>query len=798
MKIYSITLLWVICSLNTLYAQIPVENRHRGVLVNTKGELDPRSDSVDILQYTIDLRIRNFVSKQIAGNTTVSFRAKIAVQEIRLDLLELIVDSLQYNGVKIPFQYNDTLLRVRLPNQINTSDTQTVKVFYRGNPQGDPTGWGGFYFSGDYAYNLGVGFGANPHVYGRVWFPCFDNFTERSKFKFTIRTDSVKAAYCNGLLQSDVVLQGERSRTWYMKDEIPSYLASVAIGNYIDLKSTYAGKEKNIPVLIASLANDTNNVKTAFRNLHNAIGFYEQSFGAYAWDRVGYALVPFLNGAMEHATNIAYPRNFSLQGSTYETILMHELSHHWFGNLVTCSSQEDMWLNEGWASYCESLFLEKQYGINSYKTNIRNTHAGLLLNLIYTEGLRSMDSIPFELTYGNYVYLKGAMIAHSLRGYLGDSLFFNGLTAFLAQNKFKAISSEDFQIGLSASTGYNLAPFFNDWVSQPGWADFEVDTFATSGSVGNYSVSLAVQQKIYAAKHLYSEVPLQISFISENFQREDHRIVMSGNAMNFQLPCSFIPKLVLIDLDEKLALGGISQSTMIRSAGVFNQNAARMNVTVTALTDSAFLHVRHHYTAPDDANASQMGMRISPTRYWVVGQVARGSYTSNAKIFYDGRTNNSQLDFALDINHEDSLTLLYRPQGSGNWQVYPHYRKETGSNKTDRYGFFIVDRLMSGQYCFAMAAPIATIVQNKKIAASNVQLYPNPSNNFLVIECNEGDENLLQSYSIIDNSGKLVLEGVFSNKHNEKINLQTLPSSSYLINIQTAQGKITKKFTVKR
>ena len=121
------------------------------------------------------------------------------VTVLDLDLLQMTVDSITSQGQLLASTYNDTLLSVTLPLALNMEDTSSVVVYYNGSPQGDPSGWGGWYFQGNYAYNLGVGFDADPHNYGRVWHPCFDNFVERATYDFSILTMLVKH-----LMQTDI------------------------------------------------------------------------------------------------------------------------------------------------------------------------------------------------------------------------------------------------------------------------------------------------------------------------------------------------------------------------------------------------------------------------------------------------------------------------------------------------------------------------------------------------------------------------------------------------------------------
>ena len=268
-----------------------------------------RSDTINVLKYTINLDITDFVGQKISGNTIVKFAPKINGQtKLRLDLLKMTIDSVKLGSSTLTYNYNDTLLKVNLSAVYNTVDTLSVTVYYHGIPQGDPSGWGGFSFSGNYAYNLGVGFGAKPHNYGRVWFPCFDNFVEKSKYEFNITTDTSKTSFCNGQLISDVKVGSKRTRNWVFNKEIPSYLASVAVADYTQVNWNIMGALGNIPVVLAARKSDTTALKNGFLHLPNAVLGFENYYGPYVWNRVGYCLVPFSSGAMEHTTNIAYPQ----------------------------------------------------------------------------------------------------------------------------------------------------------------------------------------------------------------------------------------------------------------------------------------------------------------------------------------------------------------------------------------------------------------------------------------------------------------------------------------------------------
>ncbi|MBL0328457.1 MAG: M1 family metallopeptidase [Bacteroidetes bacterium] len=526
-----------------------------------------RSDTIDILNYTINLNITDFTTNVIHGNTTVKFTPKLnGVNKLNLDLLELTIDSIEIGGVNLSSSYNDTLLQVNLPTTHNIGDTTTVVVYYRGTPQGDASGWGGFYFQSGYAYNLGVGFSALPHVYGRVWFPCFDNFVERSSYEFNITTNSGKIAYCNGYLAGDTTdVGGNRTRKWIMNEQIPTYLASVAVAAYAQVNQTYNGIASTYPINLVAVASDTTAVKNSFLNLPVALSTYENHFGPYMWNRVGYCMVPFSSGAMEHATNISYPKATATGSLTYQNLYAHELSHHWFGDLATCRTAEDMWLNEGWAHYCEFLFFETLNGYPNYLTYVRNNHDVNLQFNTPKEGVLTLANIPQTYTYGDHVYNKGADVAHTLRGYMGDSLFFYSVKTYLANNNYKDVSSTDFMNELTAASGMDMSYFFNDWVFNPGWPHFSIDSTSIVPSGSDYSVTIYVKQKLTDAPAYYTNVPLEVTFKAADWTENTQQFLMSGANASFTFTVPFNPKFVAVNKGEKISHAVVSEFKTVKT-----------------------------------------------------------------------------------------------------------------------------------------------------------------------------------------------------------------------------------------
>jgi aminopeptidase N len=784
-----------------------LNKNHHAVDLNSKEmrASNLRSDTIDVLNYTINLNITDFTNATIAGNTQVKFTPKQnGITVLNLDLLELIIDSIELNLNNLTYTYNDTLLAINLGTTLNVNDTSVVTVYYHGSPQGDASNWGGFDFASGYAYNLGVGFAANPHVYGRVWFPCFDNFVERSTYEFNIVTNAGKTSYCNGYLAHDTTDgSGNRTRKWIMNEQIPTYLASVAVAAYTQVNQVYNGINGQVPIVLAALPADTTNFKNSFVNLNNALSTFENRFGPYMWNRVGYCLVPFNSGAMEHATNIAYPKATANGTLQYQTLYAHELSHHWFGDLATCRTAEDMWLNEGWARYSEYIFTEGLSGYPAYLNSVRTTHEANLQFNIVKEGNLTLSNIPHEYTYGDHVYDKGADVAHTMRGYMGDSLFFHSVKTYLSQHNYTDVSSNDFLNSLTAASGLDMSDFFNDWVNNPGWCHFSIDSFTVVPQTGNYQVTVYLKQKLTSAPNYYQNVPLNITFKDATFNEFTSQVVMSGQFGTYTITVPFYPAFVAVNMDEKISHAVAPFYKVIKTAGTHNFTNAKMNLIVNSISDSAFVRIEHNYTAPDSIKAWYQPYRLSPNHYWKVDGILPATFKAKATISYDGRTTgfsgNLWLDNLLITGFEDSLVLMHRKNAADDWSVYPYYTRNYQGSNNDKRGQMVIDTLELGEYVLAMQD--ATSVGINSISTNNsnsISVYPNPAKNEIKVDLKSLaiNGNDAGTYSIMDLRGKLLLTGkLITGQHLMSIDLSALASGMYVLSVtknnkNTAQQKI--------
>ncbi|MBK7172132.1 MAG: M1 family metallopeptidase [Bacteroidales bacterium] len=424
------------------------------------------SDSIDALHYDIHLTEIDLTTKIIKGYTKVQLKPGVdGLTEIKLELTSLNIDSIFVGNTPVSiFSYSDPILSIPLESPIMSSDTLEIRVYYQGSPFVDPSGWGGFHFSGNYAFNLGVGFDAIPHNLGKAWFPCIDDFRDRALYDVYLTIPSQMSAISGGLL-SEITDHGNNTSTWHWKTQysLPTYLISASIGTYSLVSDQFQGISKEVPITYYCRPSDTLKVAGTFVHMKDILQAYETHFGPYPFERVGYTATA--EGAMEHAANISYPYSGWNGNTSNEWWYAHELSHMWFGDMVTCASAEDMWLNEGWAVWCESLYMEELYGEEVSREYLRLKLKNVILQShIKDGGYFAVYGIPQTITYGNTVYEKGCQVTHTLRHYLGDELFFSGIKAYLQHYAYKPASTCDLRDFLSSYTGVDLNDFFNAWV----------------------------------------------------------------------------------------------------------------------------------------------------------------------------------------------------------------------------------------------------------------------------------------------------------------------------------------------
>jgi aminopeptidase N len=756
-----------------------------------------RSDTIDILNYNITIDATDFSGQTIKGSCEITFTPKMdgLTKMQPLDLLELQVDSIEGFGGLVDFDFDGLFINFDFPQTMNIGDTSTIKIYYQGHPIPASGGFGGFVFEGAIAYNLGIGLGESPYNFGRGWFPCFDNFVERATYDLNIISPDGKRAYGIGTFLGETDLgNGSNLRQYRFNQPLPTYLVGVAIGPYAIVHDTHTGTFGDIPVELIGHPNDTSQIKNSFEQLGNTIDALEYWFGPYHWDRVGYVMTNV--GAMEHCTNIAYPVSIATNGPTpgQNRLAAHELAHHWWGNMLTLSSPANMWIKEGNAEYGAHLMTEYTFGQEYFVDVVKDNHLNNVLVSAHVDdgAFLPLSGIPYQNTYGTHTYRKGASMMHNLRGYLGDDKFRSGMSAMLQHFKYQSINAEDFRDYLSDETGVDLNPFFDAWIYNPGYSNFEINEISVNQSGGNYNVEVEIQQKLRAAPAFHEQVPLEITFFDENWNEYTEAFVADGEFTMVDFTVPFEPKMQVLNDGNKLNLARMQNRIKVNEPKTISTAyVAFLTIEVLEMAeeDSAMINIVHHWTAPDsDVDANPFDLQMSSTHYWnFSGVVPENNFKMKGTVQYKGG-NPNQLDHDLTQNTEDSLILVWRENPDDIWIEYPYYRKQT-LGSTDGSGFIRIDTLLLGDYAFANGEfPVAT---NEVDELIDLTVYPNPTDGVLYVEGRLKEIEEEAQIEIYDLTGKLIYtDKIQSNDRfiNQYFDLGNLSGGSYFVKFRGADG----------
>ncbi len=757
-----------------------------------------RSDTIDVLDYEIHLDFTDYSGKTISGFTKVTCESEMNnVSVLNLDLLTFTIDSILLNNTNLNYTYNDTLLHINLGSSFNIGDQFEVTVYYHGTTKKDPSGWGGIYFGSDYVFNMGVGFEDNPHNIGRYWFPCFDNFKERTTYNLYLTTkDNQYATSIGDLISSTPKPNNKIEWYWKMEESIPTYLAMFAVNYYTIVTDTYNGINGPIPIKLYAKSSDTTNLKGSFANLKNCMDAFEGLYGSYQFNKIGYTIVNFNMGAMEHASNITYPNNAINGNLGSEDLMAHELSHQWWGNYATTLTPQDMWLNEGMASFSANYFIEYQYGWETAKVGVKSTLFNILKKAHIDEGgYLSISGVPHELSYGDHVYRKGALVAQNLRMLLGESNFGSAVTGFLNSRAYDNMTSLQYRDYLQSGSFMDVDGFFDGWVFNGGFPDYKIDSIQITPTSANYEVQIDITQTLNHAPNQFSEIPLEVGFYNSNFDLITQTTMVGPNTTTANFNVLFNPVMVTLNPNNKLCYATTDDIKIIKQTGTLNFPNAMMLVDVKAVSDSALLKIEHHWSAPDQIKdwANQPYL-LSNYRYWKVDGILPAGFKAESSFMYDGRENNGYLDSLLVNVTEDSLVLLYRENANADWAEYSHYTKNTLGGSTIGYGRMELSELLKGEYTLANIDHSILSIGSIKTTVKELKIYPNPSSEKITIEW--GNSEIPQSVEIYSLDGKKVLSFKTIRKNQLSFNSKSIRTGQYIAKVTFETRIIAQQFSV--
>lgn len=709
-----------------------------------------RSDSFDILNYDLTIDLRKMDSRLLIGKAVITFTPKIAgLDFIPLDLLRLQVDSILFEGEQTTYEYNKILLQVKSPKVLELGKNYAITVYYQGTPITSTSGFGGFYFEDGIAYNLGIGLTDDPHNFGRSWFPCFDNFVERSTYTYRVITNNDITSYSVGRLIEEYPFDDQsKMRVFQMDQIIPTYLSAIAASNYVSFDYTHNAIYGDIPIQLISKPADQTKVINSFATLGSAVDALESWYGKYPFERVGYVMTT--RGAMEHPNCIAYPVSSNSGNADSRRLMSHELCHLWWGDLLTLRTQADMWIKEGNAEYGSHLFEEYLNGRADFERLINDNRYDVINNAHINDGrYLPLSPMPKDITYGSTTYKKGAMVMHSLRGYLGDDLFRSAQQKVLQQYAYSNLTAYTYRDALAEAAGVDLTDFFNRWVFDIGFYDFVISDFHAL-DFSQHTHEITIKQKLLKSNGFCKDAPVVITFVDQDNKLHNQRVLCTGEVTTIPLDLTIQPKAVFINYPQTLNLAQFNSLQKIVKTGNIPFSYANLSMSVSEYRDSTWAYMENHYTAPDAAQ--NPNIVVNDKHFWKLTIADPDNIDMTGKIEY-----NYTWDGLLLQVSEDSIQLLYRPNGIEDWTIYPYCTKKMGS-AVDKKGSFLLSKVLQGEYTTGNLDP--AILNTKEILVAESQFFPNPAKGQTTLKINSFTQNAIQNYklTLIDDSGKVQYE----------------------------------------
>jgi aminopeptidase N len=472
---------------------------------------DPAEDQYDMLHVKMNLNLTN-TSVANSGDVTTTARVVAAAMPAYVFELnnQLSVDSVKINGQLRTVSTNGNVRTVSLPAALTQNTVFTAQVFYHGTiSSGSAFFSTGIRNQSSPSWGNTVTYTMSEPYESRDWWPTKQSLTDKiDSADMWITVPSNLKAGSNGLLKATTPMPNNKTRyEWKTKYPIDYYLLSVAVASYVDYSFYAPLPNSNDSVLVQNYIYDNPQTlpffKTRIDSIRQMIYYLSQLYGRYPFwqEKYGNCMVP-LTGGMEHQT-------MTSQGNFGTTLTVHELGHQWFGDNVTCGSWKDIWLNEGFASYTEYLYVEHFWPVSQAYAYMLDKHNSVLANdtsSVYVNDTTSTNRI-FD---GTFTYDKGASIVHTLRFVFGnDSLFFQTLRDYQTQFAGKTALTSDFQTLAEQKLGRNLDTFFQQWIYSAGHPIYS----ATWNQVGNW-VSVKLDQTTSHPSVSLFHTPVELQLFS--------------------------------------------------------------------------------------------------------------------------------------------------------------------------------------------------------------------------------------------------------------------------------------------
>jgi len=446
----------------------------------------------DVLSYNLDIELTNISTSSgnctITGTNVMTIRSKSpALTQFTFRLRsQYTITSAVMNGVTpISVSNPSTTTRVAtLDRAYGMDEVFTLTIAYTGTSVS--RGFGSIDVANQSGGSFPVVETLSEAYFAYTWWPAKDGDTfeagdnsDKALVNLSVTVPNTYVVPSNGVLQGVDVLSGNRKRyRWATTNPIATYLVSFAATNYNTWTQTYDYPGGSMPVeFYIYPSSDSAGNRQAWEKCLNMLATYRGIYGEYPFVNEKYGIYQFnFGGGMEHQT-------ITGEGTFDESVTAHELGHQWWGDMITCKTWSDIWLNEGFADYTECLWAERKTGVLNSAAYFAAIQARKPTNVGQSVYVAAADTADMNRIFSlDTTYYKGGWVLHQLRHVVGDATFFQILANYRAGFAYGAAATEDFKAAASATAGQDLSWFFQQWVYgigapayQYGWQSVNVN-----------------------------------------------------------------------------------------------------------------------------------------------------------------------------------------------------------------------------------------------------------------------------------------------------------------------------------
>lgn len=502
----------------------------------------------------------NIPQQSYEGTCSIRLKpVRNGISSLTLDAVSLNIKSVKVDKKKLSFEYDGEQLNIKLNEPTKVDQPLTIAIAYSvEKPQR------GIYFVGPDQND--------PHkpvqVWtqgededSRFWFPCFDYPGQLATSEIQVKVPKQFMAISNGELIA-VKEEGEsKIYHWYQKEVHPTYLMTLAVGDFAEIQDEWQGK----PVTYYVEKNRQENARRSMGKTPQMISFFSEIFG-YAYPYPKYAQVcvaDFIFGGMENtSTTLLTDRclldeRAALDDQRTETLVAHELAHQWFGDLVVIKHWSHAWLKEGMATYAEVLWTDHEYGADAgayyrlsearnYFSEDKNRYRRPIVTNIYREAI--------EL-YDRHIYEKGGCVYHMIRAELGDELFFKAIATFVQENAHKTVETTDLLRAIEKTTGRNLLCLFDQYVYRGGHPEYKVAySWDSNNSFAKITVTQTQVKSDKKNPHPHKElfdlkIPIAFGYVheTEGVKLTTFTVRIHEREQSFYFPLPEKPRFISFD-----------------------------------------------------------------------------------------------------------------------------------------------------------------------------------------------------------------------------------------------------------